>query len=75
MFEKYAIVISPPKKVFYELQKYGLLTKEELENIDDRNFTFHAYNEDLAVEISFRIPQYLMLMKNLVKNIIKNDIK
>jgi len=50
-----------PKTTFKEAFKFGLLSDEDawLEMIHDRNLAIHTYNEELAVSLYERIPNYL----------------
>lgn len=41
-------------------------SSESLEMIDNRNKTSHIYPEEIAQEISIKIPHYYVLMKKVI---------
>lgn len=72
---KYAIdiPIPTPRAVFREASNVSLLSKPELQRINnlvaDRNLTSHTYNEALAQEIATRLPEYYELMHGILNRI------
>jgi nucleotidyltransferase substrate binding protein (TIGR01987 family) len=62
-----------PKSTIRKAFETGLLSDEEtttiLDMIDSRNLTSHAYNKDLAEQISEEIPGYYEVMKMVVGRI------
>ena len=63
------VEIARPKSVFRESRSTKLIDEDEykvcIDLIEDRNLTSHGYNEDLAEEISQRIPSYYKLMSGV----------
>ena len=59
--------VSSPKKVIRQALKEGYITDPIwLTALDDRNKTTHAYNEEMAQEITGQIKdQYLFLLRDL----------
>ncbi len=61
------INISSPKKVIRQALKEAYITDPAwLKALDDRNKTSHAYNENMAIEITSQIKkQYFFLLRDL----------
>lgn len=72
---KYAISFDAPssRAVFREAANVKLITTSELKMLNnlvaDRNLTSHTYNENLAEEISKRLPEYYKVMHNILERI------
>ncbi len=70
--------IPTPKSIFRLALKLEIITEPEfyelLKTVDDRNRTAHIYNENLAQEISARIPEYTHLFFNIFKRITIENI-
>ena len=66
--DKLKVVVKPvsPKNVFRNAAAAGIIKEQELksflEMIEDRNLSSHTYNEELAEEISQRIPEHYNMM-------------
>ena len=56
-----------PKSVFRELYKTRITNDEQtktlLNMVDHRNRLAHTYNEEVAIKISYTIPEYYQLMQ------------
>lgn len=67
------ILCASPKACFREAKKVKLLDEEAvnlaLEMIDDRNLTSHTYHEEVAEMLYKHLPQYALLMKNILSQI------
>ncbi|QQR49259.1 nucleotidyltransferase substrate binding protein [bacterium] len=59
-----------PKNVFRECFKLDFVSQAEttqlLTMVDERNKLVHTYNEEVAILISYNIPQYYNLMNQLL---------
>jgi len=70
--QKHNITVDPatPRRIFRTCYDHGMLEKDELSTfnsmIRDRNTTSHTYNEEIAEQISNRIPQYYETMKKII---------
>lgn len=62
-----------PRTILREAHNVGLMNTTELEILmdclDDRNLTSHSYNEELAEEVTHRIPEYYLVIKKVFNNI------
>ncbi|WP_100012908.1 HI0074 family nucleotidyltransferase substrate-binding subunit [Lentibacillus sediminis] len=62
-----------PKGVLRSSRELGILSEDEtalgLQMTDDRNLTVYAYEEQLAEEIFYKIPQYYQLMREWMRRI------
>lgn len=60
--------IGSPKSVIREFLQVGMFTEDQtalaLDMVDDRNLTYHAYNEKLAEQIYNQIGDYADVMAN-----------
>ena len=67
------ILCASPKACFREAKKVKLLDDDAanlaLEMIDDRNLTSHTYHEEVAQMLYKHLPQYALLMKNILSKI------
>lgn len=65
------MLVDSPRAILRACIESHLITIEEfkifMDIIDDRNLSSHTYNEDLAEEISQRIPLYHELMVSVVQ--------
>ncbi|NLC12248.1 MAG: DUF86 domain-containing protein [Firmicutes bacterium] len=70
LFKIEGIDVGSPKGVFRSLREVGLLedneTKIALQMVDDRNRTSHTYNEEIAVQIYERLPEYFHILKKII---------
>ena len=57
-----------PRDCFREAFSYGLLREEEpwVQMVHDRNLSVHTYNEELANQLSDRLPRYLPALRHLL---------
>lgn len=66
-FGNQGLILNTPKPIFKQLLKEGILLEIEaelaLDMVDDRNNSSHTYNEELAIEISNRIPGYFKILE------------
>ena len=64
------VVHNSPKPVFRECLRTKILSDKDtqiaLEMIDARNMTSHIYKEEIAEQISNKLPIYATLMKQLI---------
>jgi len=69
--QKLIVEVASPKATFRTALNAKLISEEEfkilLKMVDDRNLTSHTYKENLAEEISKRIPAYYELMNELTQ--------
>jgi nucleotidyltransferase substrate binding protein (TIGR01987 family) len=60
--EKYGIIASSPRSVFYESQRQKLMTQEQLNVFEDmivaRNLVSHTYNEKTANDVRKKLKDY-----------------
>ncbi len=74
--DREGILCNSPKGCFRELLKIEIInggeTETLLEMTDTRNLTVHTYQENIAIEMYNKLPQYLKLMKKLLKKMKKN---
>lgn len=70
---KLVVTVNAPKQVIRLAGKAKLLTEPDtqkiLEMIDDRNTSSHIYKEEVADQISFRIPQYHPTIKKYTEQL------
>lgn len=70
LFREQNNILSSPKDIFREAFKAGYINEDEtetcLEMIDNRNLTSHTYNEELAVDISSQVPDYVTVLEKLL---------
>ena len=75
--ENEGVVCTSPKACLREAKKMRILNDTEaelaLEMIDDRNLTSHTYHEEVAKMLYKRLPQYSLLMKNILERIGQNS--
>lgn len=68
LFDIEGLDIGSPKGVVRSFRETNLFSEEEtilaLHMIDDRNRTVHTYNEELAIEIFRRLPEYYQLLNS-----------
>lgn len=74
MQEKYLTeTLGSPRVILRNSLNTKTITREEFDIlincVADRNLTSHAYNEELAEDISNKIPQYYNLMKKIIDKI------
>lgn len=73
LLSKYTITAESPRKVFQECFQQGLINenevKELLKMIEARNYTTHTYDEDLIQELSYKIINYMAVVKQLITNL------
>ena len=71
----HGVIVAGPKNVFREIERLGLVSKQELalliDMVDDRNLTSHTYNEGTAKEIFASLSGYHELMQQLATRISK----
>lgn len=71
--DKEGVSVGSPKSVFRELLTIGILndvdTVKFLEMTDKRNDTVHTYKEVIAQVIFSKIPQYGILMRDLLNKL------
>jgi nucleotidyltransferase substrate binding protein (TIGR01987 family) len=69
----HAILIASPKGIARESENLKIIAAKEYDEvilmIDDRNMTSHAYNDDISAQINKRIPEYSVLMKNIITRV------
>lgn len=62
--------VSSPRSTFKAALQSNVLKKDEFDKcigmVEDRNRTSHTYNEETAQEIFERVPEYYLLMVNLI---------
>lgn len=62
-----------PRKVIRDCRAIGLLADDDvkvlLNMVEDRNITVHAYDEEFAIELSKRIPEYIGVMNKWLEKI------
>lgn len=67
------ILCASPKACFREAKKVKLLDDDAanlaLAMIDDRNLISHTYHEEVAEMLYKHLPQYALLMKNILSKI------
>ena len=67
------VIAKSPKPVFQEAFKQTIINEQELGTllsmVDDRNTTSHVYSEETAEEISYRISNYYIVIKNIIERI------
>ncbi len=70
LWEIHGIEQNSPKSVFKEAFKIKILAKNDvkkfLEMSDHRNQLVHTYNENIAIKISYVIPDYYKLMNKVI---------
>ncbi|MEX0849725.1 MAG: HI0074 family nucleotidyltransferase substrate-binding subunit [Candidatus Dependentiae bacterium] len=66
---KVSVEVPTPKKVFRESLNIKLITEDEfnalLDAVDARNVTSHTYHEELAQEISQKIPHFYEVINGI----------
>ncbi len=71
-FSADGVLLATPKAVFRQMHEAGFLTYEDTElalhMVDDRNLTSHTYNEELALDIASRVPNYAILLRKMLDN-------
>lgn len=71
-FKEGGIDLDTPKATFKQLLKAGVLDEDEtklaLDMIDDRNRSSHTYNEELAIDISNKVPDYVPIFEKMLSN-------
>jgi len=70
---KLTVSVNAPKQVVRNACKAKLLTEDDtvtiLEIIDDRNTSSHIYKEEIADQISTRIPNYYRIIKKYAEQL------
>lgn len=70
LFAKYTITVESPRKVFQECFQQGLINEKEVEQllkmIEARNYTTHVYDEDLIQELTYKIIDYMAVVKQFI---------
>jgi len=73
LWQIHGIEQNTPKAVFREAFKAKIVSKKETETflnmVDHRNRLVHTYNEEIAIKISYAIPEYYQLMTTVIKKL------
>lgn len=70
LFDVEGLDIGSPKGVMRSFHEVGIFSEDEtilsLQMVNDRNQTVHTYNEDLAIEIFEKLPQYYQHLRKWI---------